>query len=103
VIGLYCNQKSAIRVAMRKVYQMMNVNSKKLENEWTWLDEYSCISIMELPIIDAKDIKGDSPLPQYFRYREFLKDVPKEDLERFRIQALNRKKILEKLHFIKRN
>jgi hypothetical protein len=52
---------------------------------------------MEIDIADALDLKSESPLPQFFRYREVLQDTPIEDLERFRLQAMNRKKILERV------
>jgi hypothetical protein len=97
IIGLYCNYKSAIRVAMRKVYQLMGIHTKKVEGEWAWIDGESCITIMTLPIIDAKDIKGDSPLPQFFRYHQYLKDFSVEDLEKFRMQSLNRKKLMDRI------
>lgn len=102
VIGNYCNKKAAIRAAMRKVYQLMDLNTVKAENEWTWTDDHSCISIMELPIADIKDLRGDSPIPQYFRYKEYLDDIPTEDLERLKIQAQNRKKILDRIKGLKR-
>lgn len=97
IIGLYCNYRSAIRVAMRKVYQLMEINTRKVDGEWTWIDDSSCISIMTLPIIDVRDVKGDSPIPQFFRYQKFLKDIPIEDLEKFRLQAINRKKLMDKI------
>ncbi|MDB4330458.1 hypothetical protein N9948_01920 [bacterium] len=97
IIGNYCNKKAAIRASMRKVYQLMNIDAKKVENEWTWFDEHSCISIMELPISDIKDLRGDSPIPQFMRYKEFIEEIPMEDLERLKSQALNRKRIMERV------
>ena len=98
IIGLYCNHKSAIRVAMRKVYQLMGIYTHKIDGEWTWEDDNACISIMELPIVDAKDIKGESPLPQFFRYQKYLENFSVEDLEKFRMQSLNRKKLMERIN-----
>jgi hypothetical protein len=97
VLGLYYSHNNAIRAGMRKVYQLMNIHTKKVDGEWTWIDEQSFISIMEIDIADALDLKSESPLPQFFRYREVLQDTPIEDLERLRNQVLNRKKVLEKL------
>jgi hypothetical protein len=79
----------------------MDVNTRKIEGEWTWLDDSSCISIMTLPIIDVRDIKAESPIPQFFRYQKFLNDIPIEDLEKFRMQAINKKKLMDKIKQIK--
>lgn len=103
ILGLYLGEKTAIKVAMRKVYQLMNVHTKKIDKEWTWVDEHSFISLMEVQVADAFDLTSDSPLPQFFRYKDLLEETPIEDLERFRLQALNRKKILENVMKLKRN
>jgi len=95
IIGNYCNEKAAIRAAMRKVYQLMELDTVKSKEDWIWTDSHSCIAIMNLAITDVKDLNGDSPIPQFFRYKDYIEDIPKEDLERLRTQALNRKKILE--------
>lgn len=104
IIGLYLNHKAAIRSAMRKVYQLMDVHSKtkKLKNEWTWVDDTSSISVIELPVVDFKDLNGESPLPQFLRYKDYLEDMSTKDLEKQRKQAINRKKLIERFKNLKR-
>ena len=97
VIGLYLNKGAAIRSAMRKVYQLMDIRAIKIEGEWVWADKDSVISVNELPIVDYKDLNGNSPIPHFLRYQEYLQDIPKEDLEKMRMQAINRRKIIERL------
>jgi hypothetical protein len=97
VVGLYLNEKAAIRSAMRKVYQLLDIRAIKIKQKWVWADTESVISVNKIKFTDIKDIKGDSPLPQFLKYQEYLQDIPVEDLEKIRLQALNRKKLLEKL------
>ena len=100
ITGAYWNKKAAIRAAMRKVYQLLDHDAKKLEG-WTWEDRQSTISIVPINIVDSKDTTGESPLPTFFRYREYLEKIPMEELDRMRSRALNRKKILEKFKSMK--
>lgn len=97
IIGLYLNKKAAIRSAMRKVYQLMDIKTIKIEGEWVWADHGSVISVNEMPIVDFKDLNGDSPIPHFLRYQEYLQDIPKEELEKLRNQSLNRKKLLDRI------
>ena len=97
IIGVYCNYKAAIRSAMRKVYQLLDIKAKKIEKEWTWIDGNSSISVVPLPLVDYKDTSGDSPIPQFLRYKEYLDEMPVSELESRRMQVLNRKKLVEKI------
>jgi hypothetical protein len=102
ILGLYLNEKSAIRAAMRKVYQLMDLKAIKVNGEWVWADTKSVISINKIKITDFKDLSGDSPIPQFLRYQEYLQNIPVEELEKIRSQAINRKNLLEKLKLNKK-
>jgi uncharacterized ubiquitin-like protein YukD len=97
ILGLYLNKKSAIRSAMRKAYQLMDIKAIKVKGEWIWADTRSVISVNEIKIADYKDLNGDSPIPQFLRYQEYLQNIPVEELEKIRNQSINRKKLLDKL------
>ena len=102
IIGNYCSKNAAITAAMRKVYQWMEINTKRIEGDWSWVDSHSIISVLDLPLIDIRDVRGDSPIPQFLRYKDVLESMPRQDLERMRSQALNKKNLLEKIKNIRK-
>lgn len=101
ILGSYFSLNNAIRSSMRKVYQLMGMDTKKLDNKWSWIDSESVITITEVPVHDSLDINSESPIPLFLRYKDFLEDIPKKDLENFRRQVINKKNLMIRMNMLK--
>lgn len=99
--SIYLNEKNAIKRAMRLVYRQLKINATKGKG-WVWFDDYDLIAVEKILPADLKDYNGDSSLPRYLRYKDYLESIPHETLEQMRKQAENRKLLMEKVAKLKK-